>query len=104
MMGRQIDKITLRGFKSIKDLQDFPLKSLNILIGANGAGKSNFVISSRFFVRLWQAVLERSSLKQGGADVLFFMGPKVHPAAYRRAFNLASVSTIRSGRHDRSLV
>ena len=41
-MGRQIDKITLRGFKSIRDLEDFPLKNLNILIGANGAGKSNF--------------------------------------------------------------
>ena len=42
-MGHPIDKITLKGFKSIRDLEDFPLRNLNILIGANGAGKSNFV-------------------------------------------------------------
>jgi predicted ATPase len=42
-MGRPIDKITLKAFKSIRDLEDFPLRNLNILTGANGAGKSNFV-------------------------------------------------------------
>ena len=38
-----IDKISIRGFKSIRELEDFKLKNLNILIGANGAGKSNLV-------------------------------------------------------------
>ncbi len=36
-MGRPVDKITRRGFKSIRELEDLPLRSLNILIGANGA-------------------------------------------------------------------
>jgi predicted ATPase len=91
-MGRQIDKITLRGFKSIKDLQDFPLRSLNILIGANGAGKSNFV---SFFTFLREAIEGRLNLyvaKKGGADSHLFMGPKLtreicahlyfHPTGY----------------------
>jgi predicted ATPase len=81
-MGRQIDKITLRGFKSIKDLEDFPLRSLNILIGANGAGKSNFV---SFFTFLHEAVEGRLGLyvtKKGGADNHLFMGPKVTDQIY----------------------
>nr|CAA6829172.1 MAG: Unknown protein [uncultured Thiotrichaceae bacterium] len=38
-----IDRLTIRGFKSIQRLDDFPLNDLNVLIGANGAGKSNLV-------------------------------------------------------------
>jgi predicted ATPase len=76
-MGRQIDKITLKGFKSIKALDDLPLRNLNILIGANGAGKSNFV---SFFTFLHEAVEGRLGLyvaKKGGADDNLFMGPKI---------------------------
>ena len=57
-------------------LEDFPLRSLNILIGANGAGKSNFV---SFFTFLREAVEGRLGLyvaKKGGADDHLFMGPK----------------------------
>ena len=38
-----LDRITIRGFKSIANLEDFELRKLNILVGANGAGKSNFL-------------------------------------------------------------
>lgn len=76
-MGQQIDKITLKGFKSIRDLEDFPLRNLNILIGANGAGKSNFV---SFFTFLRETVEGRLGLyvaKKGGADDHLFMGPRI---------------------------
>lgn len=76
-MGSRIDKITLKGFKSIRNLEDFPLRDLNILIGANGAGKSNFV---GFFRLLREAVEGRLALfvaKKGGADDHLFMGPKI---------------------------
>jgi predicted ATPase len=81
-MGRQIDKITLRGFKSIRDLEDFPLRSLNILIGANGAGKSNFL---GFFTFLREAVEGRLGpyvAKKGGADDHLFLGPKITKQIY----------------------
>ena len=55
-MAKPIDKITLKGFKSIKALEDFELRKLNVLIGANGAGKSNFVD----FFRMLRAVANRS--------------------------------------------
>ena len=38
-----LDKLSIRGFKSIRDLQNFELNNLNVLIGSNGAGKSNFI-------------------------------------------------------------
>jgi predicted ATPase len=81
-MGQPIDKITLKGFKSIRDLEDFPLRNLNILIGANGAGKSNFV---SFFTFLREAVEGRLGFyvaKRGGADDHLFMGPKVTEQIY----------------------
>jgi predicted ATPase len=81
-MGRQIDKITLRGFKSLRDLESFPLRNLNILIGANGAGKSNFV---SFFTFLRWAVEGRLVFyvtPKGGADGHLFLGPKVTRQVY----------------------
>lgn len=39
----QLTHLTVRGFKSIRALEDFELKPLNVLIGPAGAGKSNFI-------------------------------------------------------------
>jgi len=38
-----IEKITIKNYKSIRELTDFELKPINILIGANNSGKSNFL-------------------------------------------------------------
>ena len=38
-----LSKITIFGYKSIEKLENFRLYNLNVLIGANGAGKSNFI-------------------------------------------------------------
>lgn len=79
-MGQPIDKLTIKGFKSIKSLVDFELHSLNVLIGANGAGKSNFIA---FFELLRQVVsqnlqdyLRQKGGPQGGADLFLYLGPK----------------------------
>ena len=76
-MGRSIDKITIQGFKSIRSLEDFELDKVNVLIGANGSGKSNFV---RFFSLLREMVDGRLAMavnKAGGADSHLFLGPKI---------------------------
>jgi predicted ATPase len=70
----KLDKITLRGFKSIEKLEDFPLGDLNVVIGANGVGKSNFV---DFFRVLRAMVEERLQLyvgRNGPADGYFYNG------------------------------
>ena len=38
-----IEHITVQGFKSIKHLEELRLRPINVLIGANGSGKSNFI-------------------------------------------------------------
>jgi len=65
-MGQPIDKITLKGFKSIRALEDFPLRSLNVLIGANGGGKSNFVDFFRLIRAMADERLQMFVLEQGG--------------------------------------
>ncbi len=42
-MNNSLDHLTIRGFKSIRALEDSPLGNLNIFIGGNGAGKSNLL-------------------------------------------------------------
>ena len=39
----EITSISIEGFKSIRRIRDLPLRPINVLIGANGSGKSNFI-------------------------------------------------------------
>ena len=76
-MGRPIDKITLKGFKSIRCLEDFELGPINVLIGANGCGKTNFVSFFRLLRELVEGRLEKAVNKTGGADTFLYLGPRV---------------------------
>lgn len=73
-MGRKLDKLTIRGFKSIETLEDFELGDLNILIGANGAGKSNFVEFFRLLRAMVEERLQGYMLDNAPADGFFFNG------------------------------
>lgn len=70
-------KITIRGFKSIRALEGFALNGLNLLIGANGAGKSNFVDFFRFLRAHVEGRLDEFVRLNGKADAFLFNGPKV---------------------------
>jgi predicted ATPase len=77
-MGKTIKKLTIEGFKSIRKLEDFELRSLNVLIGANGAGKSNFVGFFRLLKELIEQRLQIAlSTIEGGADACLYLGPQV---------------------------
>jgi predicted ATPase len=76
-MAQPITKLTLKGFKSIRALEDFELRSLNVLIGANGAGKSNFVSFFSWMHDLVEGRLELAVNKGGRAAAYLFLGPKV---------------------------
>jgi predicted ATPase len=74
---RTIDKLTIEGFKSIRKMEDFELRPLNVLIGTNGAGKSNFI---SFFYLLHELIERRLQIAVstgGGADVFLHKGPKI---------------------------
>ena len=68
-----IDRVTVRGFKSIRAL-DFELRGLNVLIGANGAGKSNLMGVFRLLSELVRNRLQLFVKREGGADALLFGG------------------------------
>jgi predicted ATPase len=76
-MGRSLDKLTIKGFKSIKLLEDFELKKLNVMIGGNGAGKSNFVDLFRMLRAMVDENFASFVANRGGADDLLFNGPKL---------------------------
>ena len=48
MSDIKLKSLTIKGYKSIKAIQDFEPKALNILIGPNGSGKSNFISFFKF--------------------------------------------------------
>ncbi len=71
-----LDKLSIHGFKSIRDLQNFELKNLNVLIGSNGAGKSNFIEIFRMLRAMVEQRFANYILTSGGADDFLFNGPK----------------------------
>lgn len=71
-----IKKITVKGFKSIKELEDFELKPLNIVVGANGAGKSNLIQIFRMLIAMTSKNFQKFIRENGGADSFPFNGLK----------------------------
>jgi predicted ATPase len=76
MSNKFIRSLTIENFKSIKRLQNFELHNINILIGSNGAGKSNFLSFFSFFRNLVHGELSRYVTKKGRADGILTFGRK----------------------------
>ena len=72
----KIFSLTVNGYKSIRKLQNFHFSNLNILIGANGAGKSNFISLFRMLNAMYEQQLQLYVQKQGGPDALLHFGRK----------------------------
>jgi predicted ATPase len=70
-----LKRLILKGFKSIREL-DLPLLPFNIIIGANGAGKSNLMAFFRMFQALKQRQLQLHIARQGGVDSFLYYGRK----------------------------
>lgn len=70
-----ITKLHIKGYKSIRD-QEIDLKPVNILIGGNGIGKTNFISSFSLMRSLYDKELQSYVLRKGGAEALLFMGKK----------------------------
>ncbi len=78
MMKPKLKNITLKGFKSIKNL-DLELRSLNVLIGANGAGKSNLVSFFKMINEMMAGRLQEYIAGAGRSQSMLHFGPKVTP-------------------------
>ncbi|MDR1657889.1 MAG: AAA family ATPase [Deltaproteobacteria bacterium] len=70
-----LKSITLQNFKSIFDLSHFDLNpGINILIGKNGAGKSNFIDFFKVIQKYSWNTLNEYVIKMGGATTFLFQG------------------------------
>ena len=72
----ELNKIQVKGFKSIKEL-NLELKALNVLIGANGSGKSNFISVFKLLNQIVEQNLQSFVGLSGGAESFLFFGSKV---------------------------
>lgn len=71
-----MDFIEIQGFKSIKSAK-IELKPINILIGGNGSGKSNFLLFFEFLSEMYSQNLQNYVVKKGGENKFLFQGKKV---------------------------
>ena len=76
-MRNRLERITIRGFKTIAELESFEPGALTALIGPNGVGKSNFIA---FFRMVSWALAGPDNLRffvseRGGASKLLHDGP-----------------------------
>jgi predicted ATPase len=70
-----MDYIEIKGYKSIKEAL-IKLKPINILIGANGAGKSNFISFFEFLNKLYNQSLQEHVALAGGEEKFLHKGSK----------------------------
>ncbi len=71
-----LERIKLKGFKSIREM-DLMLQQLNVLIGANGAGKSNLISVFTLLNQIAERNLQNFVAESGGANALLYRGEKV---------------------------
>lgn len=71
-----LNRLTVRGFKSIRAMDGLGLRSLNVLVGDNEAGKSNLLEALHFLGAMADGTQYRVVDDSGGPDGLLFGGSR----------------------------
>ncbi len=74
-----LQSITIKGYKSIRELVNFEISPINVLIGANGVGKSNFISAFKFLASVASNNFPVDVRKWGGPDALLHYERKITP-------------------------
>ena len=74
-----LQRLSLSGFKTVRQLDGLELGMMNLLIGPNGAGKSNLISFFRMLSRMMMPPggLQLFVAKAGGASTLLHNGPGI---------------------------
>lgn len=75
-MENKLDYITIKGFRSIKAVEKLEIRPINVLVGANGSGKSNFLGVFSFLRAVRRGWLVEYAAQRGGADNILYFGAK----------------------------
>jgi len=93
-----LDHLLVEGFKSIRKL-DLKLGPLNVMIGANGAGKSNLISLFQLINRIIDRKVQVYIPQSGGPDSLLYFGKKYTNRIYlkldfgRNSYELSLIPT-----------
>jgi predicted ATPase len=71
-----LKRISIKGFRSIKEA-DIELERMNVLIGANGSGKSNFISFFKMLNEIVAGQLQSYVALNDRATSLLYLGPKI---------------------------
>jgi len=80
-----MERIEIQGYKSIKKL-DLRLNSINILIGANGSGKTNFLSFFEFLKNIYNRNLQEFIALRGGVEKYLHKGDKITEEIFAHLF------------------
>ncbi|MFN8523648.1 MAG: AAA family ATPase [Chloroflexota bacterium] len=94
-----VQRVRVEGFKSLRTV-DIQLGAINVLIGANGAGKSNFLSIFRMLNALTERRLQLFVQSQGGGSAMLHYGSKQTP---RLAVALEFLSDTGTNRYELEL-
>ena len=70
-----MDTVKIKGYKSLRDIT-LKIGNVNLLIGANGAGKSNFLSFFELLGNVYERRLAAYVTMSGGVDKLLYHGRK----------------------------
>lgn len=71
-----LDWLTVSGFKSIQSVRKLEMRRINVVVGANGSGKSNLIKVFSFLEALRAGRLEEYVDRAGGGDRILHFGAK----------------------------
>lgn len=74
----KLKSIAIKGFRSIRETK-LELRPINVLVGANGAGKSNLIAFFKLLNELTAGRLQQHIAATGRADSNLHFGPKTTP-------------------------
>lgn len=74
-----LEWITIEGFRSLKSIKKLRLTPINILLGANGSGKSNLLEVFSFLGSISRGELKYYTKRAGGAEKILHFGSRLTP-------------------------
>ena len=78
-MDNTLDTIAIKGFRSIREITNLKLNPINILVGANGSGKSNIVEVFAFLKAIRSRRMQQYVQQKGSANAILHFGAKTTP-------------------------
>lgn len=76
-----LERLKIKGYKSFEEI-DITLRQINIIIGANGSGKSNFIKLFTMMNKMINKELQNYIAISGGADQILYYGQKTTDKLY----------------------